>query len=246
MKPIILSIAMYSLLFCYLPTLNAQSQDNQSGYATEYENMDIKTIGPTAMVSPTKNEKAMIAYNNGTSLMYQNRLDEAEILLKEAIDLDPFFIDAIDHLAIVYRKQNRFEKAEEMYLKSIELNDKNIVPFLNLAVIYRIQSRLNDAFQLYRHVVQVHPNDPEGYFGIGTIFYIVGNYENSMPFLDKAIELYIDQNSSLVYDAFYYKGMIYYRINEYDEALRCLEEAKKGNSNNEALEKIINEIRNYQ
>jgi tetratricopeptide (TPR) repeat protein len=64
-----------------------------------------------------------------------------------------------------------------------------------------------------------------------------------MLFFDKAIELYIELNSALVYDAFYYKGMIYFRMNEYDQALKCLEEAKKGNPNNAAIERTIDEIK---
>ena len=244
MKNIILPIAVFSFLFSSISILNVESQDNSSRYMTEYEYMDIKTIDPSEMVSPTENERAMMAYNIGTYLMRQNRLDEAENLLKEAIDLDPVFIDAIDHLGLVYRKQNRLDEAERNYLKSIELNDKNRVPFLNLAVVYRLQGRLNDAFQLYRHVTQIYPDDPEGYYGIGEIFFIVGDNENAMTFIDKAINLYIGLNSLLVYDAFYYKGMLCYRMAEYDEALKYLEEARKGNPNNETLERTINEIKN--
>lgn len=219
------------------------AQDNQNRYQTEYGILNIKPIDPTAMVSPTENEEAMMAYNIGTYYMRENRLSEAEKYLKEAVDLDPVFVDAMDHLGLVYRRQNRFEEAENIYLKSIRLNDRNKVPFINLAVIYRIQGRLNDAFQLYVHLVQIIPDDPEGYYGIGEILYIVDDYENSILFFDKAAELYIELNSPYVYDVFFYKGMIYYYVEEYDEALKYLEEARKGNPNNETLENTIKEIR---
>jgi len=235
-------------LFCFLVfgwiSSFAQAQNNRPGFITEYENMDIRTIPPTDMVSPTKNERAMIAYNIGTYLMYQNRLTEAEEYLKEAVYLDPEFVDAMDHLGVVYRRLNRLRESEEMYLRSIELNKINKVPFLNLAVVYRLQNKLNEAFQLYLHVVQTHPNDPEGYYGMGEMFYIVGNYETSHVFFDRAIELYIEMNSTLVYDAFYYKGMIYYRTGDYDRALMYLTEARKGNPNNATLENAINDIMN--
>ena len=116
---------------------------------------------------------------------------------------------------------------------------------MNLAIVYRIQGRLNDAFQLYRHVVETHPNNPEGYFGIGSIFYIVENYESSMLFFRRAVELYKELNSQLIYNAYFYIGMIYFRTGEYNEALIYLEEARRGNPNNESLvEQAINEIRN--
>jgi tetratricopeptide (TPR) repeat protein len=236
-------IIIISLLFVnFTGIINAQ--DGQNIYSTIYGTLNIKPIAPSEMVSPSENEAAMMAYNIGTYYMRENRLSDAEKFLKEAVDFDPAFVDAMDHLGLVYRRQNRLDEAEKMYLKSIELNDNNRVPFINLAVVYKIQGRINDAFQLYRNLVQIFPDDPEGYYGMGEIFYMVNDYENSMLFIDKAIELYIDLNSPYVYDAFYYKGMIYYYTDKYDEALKFLEEARKGNPNNKTLENTIIEIRN--
>jgi len=131
-----------------------------------------------------------------------------------------------------------------MYLRSIDLNKENAVPFINLVVVYRLQGKLNDAFQLYRHVAQVQPNNPEGYYGMGEIFYLVDDFENAMMFFDAAIVLYNRVNSTTVYDAYYYKGMIYYYTEKYEDALIYLEQALKGNPNNESLKNTINEIRN--
>ena len=243
MKKLAFSILVISLLAVNTAIINAQSQDKHDVYVNEIESLNIKLLDPVDMISPSKNEDAMMAYNIGSFYMYQNRTNEAEKYLKEAVDLDPNFVDAYDHLGIVYRRQNRFSEAEAMYLKSIELNDRNKVPFINLAIIYRIQNRLNDAFQLYMHVVQILPDDPEGYYGIGELLFITDDYENSMMFFDAAIELYIELNSPYVYDAYYYKGLIYYYAEEYNEALRYLEEAGKGNPNNETLERVIRDIR---
>jgi len=236
MKYIIFSFIISSFLFCNVDLISAQ--ENQSP--------DIKTIGPVEMVRPTENERAMEAYNAGTEFMNQNRLAQAEYYLKEAIDLDPEFVDAIDHLGIVYRRLNRLEEAEEMYLRSIGLNDRNKLPFLNLAIVYRLQGRLNDALQLYRKVVEIDQNDPEGYYGIGQLFFIVDNYDVSLPYFYKALELYISQNSSLVYDACYFLGIIHFRKNEFDDALIFLEEARNGFPNDETIEQMINEIRNQR
>jgi len=240
----IVYIAICFLVLVFITAPKAASQENQSEYNTELESITIKTTDAVEMVSPSKNERAMTAYNLGTSLMLQNELELAEKQFNEAINLDPGFIDAIDHLGIVYRRQNRLEEAKAMYLRSIELNKENPVPFINLAVIYRIQGKLDDAFELYRHVAQIQPNYPEGYYGIGEIFFIVGNYEHAMIFFNKAIELYNEINSTSVYDAYYYKGMIHYKNEEYEEALYYLEEARKGNPNNKTLENTINEIKN--
>jgi tetratricopeptide (TPR) repeat protein len=222
-------------------TGNVESQDQQSDSTDEF---GIKVIGPSLpMVAPTENEEAMIAYNLGTQYLRENRLEEAERHLKKAIDLDPLFVDAMDHLGMVYRRQNRLAEAEEIYLRSIGLNGENKVPYQNLAIVYRMQNRLAEAFELYRTLVLLDQDDPEGYYGMGELFFTVRDYENAMVFFDEAIRLYIRSNSPYVYDAYFYKGVILYYQNKYEEALVYLQEARKGNPNNATLESIINEIR---
>jgi tetratricopeptide (TPR) repeat protein len=196
MKQIICGSALvFFILVC--ATINGQEYDENQAAGTA------KLIDPAPMVAPSKNEKAMTSYTLETRLLEANKLDEAETYLKEAIDLDPLFVDAMDHLGLVYRKQNRLDEAEQMYLKSIELNSENNILYQNLAIVYRRQNKLNEALEMYKKLMELDSNNPEAYYGIGELFYIVGDYEKSMPFFDKAIELYMSQNSSLIYDAFF-------------------------------------------
>ena len=243
MKKTVLFYICFCLFLGSVTADNTEQPNGQLDYTAENESIGVRIVGPLSpMAAPSEDQQAALLYNLGTSLMRENRLEEAEEYLKEAIDLDPLFVDAMDHLGSVYRRQNRLPEAEEIYLRSIEINKENKVPYINLAVVYKIQNRLNEALQLYVIVIQLDQNDPEGYYGIGEIFYLVGNYQNAMPFFDKAIELYISLDLPYVYDAYYYKGMMYFRMDEYDEALIYLEEARKGNPNNATLENTINEI----
>ena len=219
------------------PTIHEQSNATQ-------DNLNVITLPPYEMVRPSENVNAMLAYNMGTELMRQNRLEEAERFLKIAIDLDPEFVDALDHLGIVLRRQNRLDEAEEIYLRSISLNNENKVPFINLALIYRIQGRLNDSMQLYRRVIEIDRFDPEGYFGMGTLFFIIDDYNNAMTLFNLAEVLYLNQNSPIVTSVYFYKGLIYFNTGNYDEALGYLEEAKKGMPDNETIDRVISEIRN--
>jgi tetratricopeptide (TPR) repeat protein len=240
MKQFMLLFALAVLISSCATTQEGEYHGQQEGTTGD----NIKLIDPVPMVAPSKNEKAMSLYTLGTRSLEENKLGEAEKYLKEALDLDPLFVDAMDHLGMVYRRQNRLHEAEEIYLKSIELNNENTVACQNLAVVYRMQNRLNDAMEMYKRMMRIDSNNPEAYYGIGELFYIIGDYEASMPYFDKAIALYIERNSPLVYDACFYKGMMYFNMNKYDEALKYLREAQKGNPNNAIIERTISEIIN--
>jgi len=243
MKKLFLCVLLAVFLFSNAICVFSQSQGNQSTYVTGDEVITITTLEPDDMVTQTASDRAMAAYVTGSRLMNQNRLLDAERYLLEAIELYPEFVDALDHLGIVYRRLNRFAEAEQMYLRSISINNSNRVPFINLAVVYRIQGRADEAFDLYKRVIEINPNDPEGYYGTGELHFSAKNFDLSLQFFDKAMELYAAIRSPYISHVHYYKGMIYYELKNYEEALKHLEEAQRLRLNIEGLNRTINEIR---
>jgi len=201
------------------------------------------SLVPAPMVSEQHNEEALNAYLTGTQLMQQNRLREAEVYLLRALEIDPEFVEAIDHLGIVYRRLNRLADAERMYLRSISINDKNSVPFINLAVIYRIQNKYNEALELYNKVIEFDPDNPEGYYGAGEIIYSAGSYDAALEMFFSAAELYLSLNSRYIYHAYYYIGMIFYHKQRYEDALKFLEEVQRNTPEIDSARRTIEEIR---
>jgi tetratricopeptide (TPR) repeat protein len=248
MKNIILLFFMFSFLELVCTITYGQDLDkNQSENNVEMEVADnIKTSFPNPMVAPSKNEQAMSVYNIGTQFLKENKLDDAERYLKQAINLDPLFVDAMDHLGMVYRRLRRYTEAEEIYLNSIAINENNTVPYQNLAIIYRLQNKLNEAFEQYKKIMEIDIENPESYYGIGELYYMVGDYEKSIPFFDEAIKKYIGINSDFVYDALYNQGLNYYQLKRYDTALYFFNEIMKVDSNNEQLKNLVEEIKNIR
>lgn len=214
-----------------------------TGQGTDYAN-DAKLISPTAMVAPTDNPEARDAYNKGSQLMNAGKYNEAEPYLLKAVELDPKFVDAMDHLGIVYRRQKRYEDAEKIYLRSLSINDRNSVPYVNLGLVYRNLNRFDDSLRMYAKLIEIEPDNPEGYYGAGELFLMAQDYENSIACFKTAEELYTKQKSVLVYDAYYYLGFNYYYLEDYDEALRYLELARQYHKNNQQLENLIKDIKN--
>jgi tetratricopeptide (TPR) repeat protein len=171
------------------------------------------------MVSAMTNEAALQAYRNGTQSMHANRLAEAEKNLLAAIELEPDFVDALDHLGIVYRKQQEYAKAEKVYLRSIEINPENIVPYANLALIYSFQNKIGQAIQVYETLMQRFPDDPESYYGLGRIHFQKGEHVKSIGYLDQAIEKYQEIDSPYIYDAYAAQVENYYALEDNEKAL---------------------------
>jgi tetratricopeptide (TPR) repeat protein len=205
---------------------------------------DDSTFIAREMVSPTENINAMEAYNQGTHLFHQNKFEEAEKYLLRAIELDNNFVDAIDHLGLVYRHLQRYNESEKMYLLSIEKNPNNMIPYINLAIVYRLQYRYEDARQIYLRAQKIDENDPEPYYGIGVLYQLVRQYESSAYFINIAIQKYIENESILVFDAFYIQGNNFYYMEEYDEALEHFKLALIYYSDDDEILNKINEIEN--
>ena len=194
------------------------------------------------MVSPTQSAEAMEAYNTGNYFLHHNNFEEAEIYFLRAIALDNNFVDAMDHLGLVYRNLGRYDHAEHWYLRSIEINPNNIVPYLNLAVAYRFQGRLEDARQKYLQARNLDPDDPEPYFGIGMVYQSAGHYEVSLEFISIAMQIYLERESMLLFNAFFAQGNNYYSMENYEDALRLYKAALVGHPDNAFIQNRIIEI----
>jgi tetratricopeptide (TPR) repeat protein len=219
-----------------IPALNVFSEDIRRSEET--------TVITREMASPSENKEAMEAYNKGSYLLKEKQFEEAEKYLLRAIELDNKFVDAFDHLGLVYRNMNRYEDAEKMYLLSIEINPNNSVPYINLAIVYRRQGRYEDARQLYLRAQKIDQDDPEPYFGIGVLYQMAERFELSIGFINIAIQKYYEKGSMLIGDAYFVQGNNYYYMEKYDEALKYYKAALIFNPEDNKIKNIINELEN--
>jgi len=226
------------ILFLFLISITGMNIFSQ-----EITVLNDSTLISGAMVSPTNNAEAMEAYNTGTALMRQTHFKEAESFLLKAIELDSKFVDAMDHLGLVYRNLGRYEDAEYWYKKSIDINPNNIVPYLNLAIAYRFQWRLEDARQTYLIAQRIDPDNPEPYFGIGMLYQLAEQYQTSIEIIRIAMQIYSERDSVLIFNAFYAQGNNYYYLEEFEEALRFYELAFIHHSNNTSIQNRIIELK---
>jgi tetratricopeptide (TPR) repeat protein len=220
-----------SVIFAALFTLNANTTQ---GSDVKFILLD-KSYG-------TKNQKALEFYDKGNQALDKNNLKGAEDNFLKAIELDPSFVDALDHLGITYRRANDYEKAEKTYLKSIDINSENFIPYANLALIYLFQNRFEESVKMYSKAIRLDFQNPEPYYGIALVYYAMEDYQTSIKYMDEAIEKYKTIKSKYIYDAYTAQGENYYMLNNITKALEYYKKALELDSKNTHLQDVVKEL----
>ncbi len=195
---------------------------------------DAKVNGPSSTTvfvpgySPPQNDAAKEHYRKGLQHQNNKEYDSAISEYLKAIEADPDFTDAMDNLGLNYRASGRYDEAERWYNKSLSVRPKNKAALGNLAVLYRLKGESEKAVSLYKKVIEVEPQDPEGYYGLGGVLYQRGDFDESIKYLDYAIDRYKKQNSPYLYHAYFAQGLNYFKLKGFRKAVEYLELAQSG------------------
>lgn len=172
-------------------------------------NDSCKPFRIAAATNDTKSENsvsndpvAVGSYEEGVTLMQQEKYKEAASFFEKAVKQDAKFAFAWDNLGICRRKQNDFDGAIAAYTKSLEIDPTGMVPLQNIAVVYQYKKDYEKAVETYERIATIHPNDPEIYYGIGSIYaYFKPDMEKALRSMCKAYNLYVEAKSPYRSDA---------------------------------------------
>lgn len=171
--------------------------------ATAYMAADNKE----SQYSFSKNEQAIEYYNKGTTLMNEEKYEEALKEFKAAVTIDPKFAFCWDHIGICNRRLKNYEEALIAYKKSLEIDPNGATPLQNIPIVYESLKKYPEAIEAYKTILKKQPNNPEGYYGMSRIFALDGDFEEATQKMCKAYLLYIEQKSPYRTDAEKMMGM---------------------------------------
>jgi tetratricopeptide (TPR) repeat protein len=92
-----------------------------------------------------------------------------------------------------------------------------------MAIAYENQGNTQEAIATFTKLVEIAPTDPEGYYGLGRIYYDTEKYKQALENLDTAETLYIQSGSPFVADAQYQLGKTYFVLKDCTRAAGYLE-----------------------
>jgi tetratricopeptide (TPR) repeat protein len=198
---------------------NGNAKDKES-FATQEGRKDIYTrvyeklipvCGPVRTLYVTEktklfykasdNEEANDHYEKGNVKMDRRDYEGAISDMEEALKDDKNFIYAIDHLAICYRQLGDYKKAQKYYEKSLEIFPEGNLAILNTAVLYSLMKDYETSLKYYEKLKFYFEDDPEGFFGVGKLSFILGYYEQALTNLFTAHLMYKKSGSDYVADS---------------------------------------------
>ncbi|PYV27421.1 MAG: hypothetical protein DMG24_04690 [Acidobacteria bacterium] len=132
---------------------------------------------------------ALIAFN----AIHMDRMDIAEPALKNAIQLAPEDYLPHFHLGALYYTGSRFPQAEPELREAVRLNSTFVPAYLFLGLTLEELGQEGAAALLYRQAIEITESRKGGtelpYLYLGRLLYRQNNFPESLPYLQKAVEV---------------------------------------------------------
>jgi len=156
-----------------------------------------------------------VHYKLGVFAYEEGSYAEAEAYFKNALDNRPDDAYAQTYLARTYLKQERFSEAEPLFLSS-KASDPDI-PGLSydIGMLYYKMASYDRAVNAFEAVLAEDPTHVQALYHAGTSSVMRGRYSAAIDYLERASSA----SDSVKPGAYYYMGISYYRLFEYERAL---------------------------
>lgn len=130
---------------------------------------------------------AMYMNNRAAELLARDQLDEAYWRAREAVMLDPRFLNSFNTLGVIYRRHGDLQEAERALRHVLERKPGNAEVMSNLALVLSDQGRIDESMELTRRVAQIQPHPPFHYFNLGQAAMKRGDFQAARDMFAKEI-----------------------------------------------------------
>jgi len=137
-------------------------------------------------------------YLDGAGLLYTRlgRLDDAERVLRRALEVDPGNSAALNHLGLVRQARGDADGALALFRAAVAADPADPGCRSNLGVALRAASDLEGAVEQYRAVLAIEPDHPRAHANLGVALQSLGQVEEAIVHYRRAIALEPDSARS--------------------------------------------------
>lgn len=130
-------------------------------------------------------QQVRMLVRNAEKAWKQEKLEEVERLLIQALTIQPQAHDVRAQLAKLYLTTERESKAEAMY-KELLQHRTDVSFHANLGLAYYRQGKYVDACHAYQDALNLEPKNPERTAALGRACIAAHRFEEAAPLLEKA------------------------------------------------------------
>lgn len=160
--------------------------------------------------------------NQCIKLLQANDDHSAELLLAQAIKLDPYNVDTLHFFGIIEVRRKKFDSALLYFQKALKVSPNHVYANSNVGNVLLELKRYNEALIYFERVIAFDPNYVDAYCNKGNALQALGRYEEALAAYEKTIS--IDPKYA---EAFYGKGSILHELGHFEDALKQFDCALK-------------------
>ena len=154
-------------------------------------------------------------------LVTEERMDEAEIKIKDVLAKDPSVLEARYILGNIYSKQEKYDEAIEEFRKALEVDPDYYAALFGMAIAYKKAGMFDEAIVGFNRMIEMDPKDTKSFLHLGDIYHEKGQLEEAKNYLKSGIA--IDPESPWFHNNL---GAVYLKMNMFDEAEQEIEKAQ--------------------
>ena len=131
-------------------------------------------------------DAALREYQEAVKDLEKHEVESAVKRLEHAVDLAPQFSAAWNQLGTIAYQTQQYERAEHCFRTALEQDPRAYEPLVNLGGVLINTHKLDEALMYNEDAVLLRPNDALANSQLGLTFFVVGNFDLAVKYLEIA------------------------------------------------------------
>jgi len=157
---------------------------------------------------------------SGIYYFKSNNFNKSIISYEQALEIDPFFTDALNNLGVALKTIGEYDRAIEQYKKVIAIKPTDADAHNNIGNVYLKKGNFESAAIWFKKAVGLNSIYPEAFNNLGLAYKGINNLKAAIANFQNALKL-----KPRYPDALLNLGTIYQAQNKHVEAITCYDEA---------------------
>jgi len=161
-------------------------------------------------------------FNKAIQLHLSGKIPEALVIYRQALKLNPNYIDALNNQGICLQTLNRHEEALVSYTQALRLRPDYANLYYNQGICLKVLNRHEEALASYTQAIKLKPDYIEALNNQGNCLQSLNRHEEALASYTQAIKLKLGN-----VEAHYNQGNCLKVLNRHEEALASYTQAIK-------------------